>query len=261
MSSHDSLSCKKVSVIMPVHNDQDYIKCAINSVLRQTHSNLELIIVDDFSNDKTLEVIESFSDPRLKVYTFKQNLGAAAARNEALKNAKGDYVAFLDGDDYWLPNKLETQLNFMSENSCSFCCSQYYIISKDDRKLFLMDSPSVIDQKKLRRCCYIGCLTAIYERSVAGTIKVDPRLKKRNDYAIWLKVIEKTGLCFCVPEPLACYRINNNGISHKKASLLKWHFRMFRWQMGYGKISSAYYSLINACFSVFKKLKYRRPIR
>ena len=251
---------EKISIIMPVHNNENYIKAAIDSVLNQTYTNFELLVIDDFSSDRSVAYAEDYSDSRIKIFKLEANLGAAAARNIGLRNATGDYIAFLDSDDCWLPDKLEIQLDFMKSNHSAFCCSQYYIVDEFGKRLYLMDSPRFISARSLKRCCYIGCLTAMYDRRATGLIQVDERLKKRNDYAIWLQVIQKTSSCRSIPQPLACYRLNSKGISHRKMGLLKWHYRLFRWQMGFSRMSSLFFSIENACFSFFKKAKYRRKL-
>lgn len=260
MTSSVASSNNKVSIIMPVYNDEAYIADAIDSVLKQTHQNLELIIIDDRSNDESVRIAESFSDPRIKLFKLAANSGAAAARNVGLRNASGDYVAFLDADDYWTQDKLEKQIAYMQDNDCQFCASQYFVVSSNGEKLYLMDSPRTISKRAMRRCCYIGCLTAVYNRSVVGLIQVDERLKKRNDYAIWLQAMEKTSVCLSIPEPLAFYRLNQNGLSHKKSSLFKWHYRLHRWQMKTGSLVSFWYACVNAIFAIIKKRKYRKGV-
>ena len=261
MSLNQSDFRKKVSIIVPVHNDEKFIQKTIQSILDQTYQNFEVLVIDDCSSDNSVELIKHFNDHRIKLFTQSKNMGAAAARNLGLREATGDYVAFLDGDDYWLPKKLETQLDFMRRNNCSFCCSQYYVVSQDDEKLYLMDAPRIIGKQRMKNCCYIGCLTAIYDRRAVGLIQIDERLRKRNDYAIWLSAIQNVGFCLSIPEPLACYRINKRGISHNKSSLFVWHYRLFRWQMRYNPPSSLYWSFVNCACSLIKKIKYRRSFK
>ena len=110
----------KVSIITPVFNDEKYIADTLKSILFQTHSNLEIIVVNDHSNDKSEEVIKSFNDKRIKLINNDTNMGAAFSRNVALSKATGDYIAFLDGDDIWNKTKIEKQLVFMIENNIDF---------------------------------------------------------------------------------------------------------------------------------------------
>ena len=117
----------QVSVIMPAYNAEGFIAQAIESVINQTRSDWELIIVDDCSEDRTAAITNSYvqKDPRIVFLQHQQNQGVAAARNSALGVAQGDYIAFLDSDDYWLSNKLEKQLAFMVDRGALICCSNY----------------------------------------------------------------------------------------------------------------------------------------
>lgn len=246
-----------VSIVMPMHNDGEFTVESINSVLSQTCKDFELLIVDDASTDNSFELANVIQDPRIKIFRNQVPLGAAGARNVALRNAIGKYVAFLDADDVWEPNKLEEQIGFMESNGIRFSCSYYTIMSSGGTPRFLMKAPKSISKRRMFRCCYLGCLTAIYDQTVTGVIQVDERLKKRNDYAIWLQIIDKTGPCVCLEKSLACYRLNENGISSKKTSLLKWHYRLFRWQMHMGPMRSCFYSVLNVFYTLLKKAKYR----
>ena len=117
MLSIDPSFKEKISIIMPVHNNENYIKAAIDSVLNQTYTNFELLVIDDFSSDRSVAYAEDYSDSRIKIFKLEANLGAAAARNIGLRNATGDYIAFLDSDDCWLPDKLEIQLERNRKNA------------------------------------------------------------------------------------------------------------------------------------------------
>ena len=246
-----------VSVVMPMHNNAKFVLESIDSVLSQTYSNFELLVVDDGSSDGSFDLVSKIADPRIKLFRNEKSLGAAGARNVALRNAKGKYVAFLDADDCWEPNKLETQIGFMESNGVHFSCSYYEVVDSTGNHLHYMKAPETITKRKMYHCCYLGCLTAIYDQTVTGVLQVDERLKKRNDYAIWLQAIEKTGPCLCFKSSLAKYRLNENGISSKKATLLKWHYRLFRWQMGKKPMSACFYAVLNVLYTAIKKAKYR----
>lgn len=249
-----------VSVIMPVHNDSKYLLDSISSVLNQTYRNLELLIIDDGSIDGSEAIINGFDDERIRKFINKSSIGAAGARNIALRNARGKYIAFLDADDYWALNKLEFQINYMERNGLDFTCSRYTVVNSKKLPLCYVCAPSKISRRMLYHCCYLGCLTAVYNQKVTGLIQVDERLKKRNDYAIWLQVIQKTKYCFFLDKNLAFYRRNDNGISSKKSTLLLWHYRLFRYQMLESPIVCLYRALINFAFYFYKKIKFQRKI-
>src|SRR5690606_22928772 len=125
-----------VSVITPSYNSESFIKQTIESVQSQTYQNWEMIIVDDCSTDKTIEIIhqKSKEDTRIHLIKLNENSGAAVARNTAIRNAKGKYIAFLDSDDFWLPNKLERQVQFMLEHDYAFSYTSYRIMNEDGTK-------------------------------------------------------------------------------------------------------------------------------
>ncbi len=256
MSSVQTISL--VSIIMPVHNNEKFVGEAIKSVLNQDYKNFELLIVDDGSTDKSLFVIQSFSDSRIRLFINQGSFGAAAARNVALRNAHGKYIAFLDADDVWKKEKLRTQIDYMERNNISFCCSRYTVVSASGEPKYDIKAPKRISKKSLVKCCYIGCLTAIYDQTISGVIQVDERLKKRNDYAIWLQVINKIGFCYYIDKSLAFYRLNSFGISSKKIGLIKWHYRLFRWQFHKNKLISAFYAVTNLIYYVIKRVKYKK---
>ena len=245
----------KVSIITPMYNDEKYIAQTIDSVLSQTYGNWELLIIDDHSNDQSVSIVKNYEDPRIHLFLNEQNLGAAQARNVGLQHATGDYVAFLDGDDLWMPKKLERQLAFMEEKACHFSCTAYHRLRTDGSEQ-LVTAPEVINRKMMIRCDYIGCLTAMYDRSYIGLIQVDPRIKKRNDYAIWLDVSKKAD-CYFLPEVLGIYRVRPGSISRVSGfTLLKYHKTLFSLQMGYSWIHSWFCAFRNGFHVLIKKKKY-----
>ena len=120
-----------VSIIVPSYNCAKYLPDTIGSVLAQTYENWELLIVDDCSTDNTEEVVKSFGDDRIRYLKNEQNSGAALSRNYALREAKGRWIAFLDSDDMWMPEKLEHQIAFMEENGYSFSCTKRVLCQED----------------------------------------------------------------------------------------------------------------------------------
>lgn len=247
----------KVSVITPSFNDELFIAQTIESVLSQTHRNLELIIIDDKSTDSTKSVIKSFKDERIRFYENHKNRGPAFSRNRAISLATGDYIAFLDGDDLWCKDKLEKQLKFMVDNDYAFSCTDYELINKKGEPLGIrVSGPDVITRKKLVRTNYIGCLTAMYKRSACKKLEIPNTIKKRNDYALWLKLSKKLD-CHFLHENLAKYRKRRSSISStSKVFMLKYHYQVYRKVCRF----SAFKSFFRTCFSGFyyllRNLKY-----
>ena len=247
----------KVSVIMPVYNDELFIKETILSVLNQTHSNIELLIVDDCSSDKSIEIIKSFNDKRIKLFKNIENKGAAYSRNLAIANATGDYVAFLDGDDRWHLDKVEKQLNFMIQNNYDFSYTKYENFSVKENKISgKVTGPKIVTYRKFLRCDYIGCLTAMYKRDIIPNLQIPEDIKKRNDYALWLLVSQKSP-CYLLDEFLAFYSENPKGISKgSKFKLIKFHYHMFLSLFKCSKIKAHFYAMRNVFYYVLKKMRY-----
>lgn len=249
-----------VSIITPSYNTAQYIGETIQCVLNQTYTNWEMIIIDDCSTDDTDKVISSFDDKRIFYFKNEVNSGAAISRNCALLKARGRWIAFLDSDDLWLPNKLEKQINFMKKNHYSFSCTYCELIdasSKDLKKI--SKSPLHITKTAMYYYCWPGCLTVMYDVQIIGLIQIE-NLKRNNDYAMWLKVVKKTD-CYCLPEILSKYRVRNNSISHTKLSKLIYsHYILFRKAEKKSPLIALLYTLRNLIFGMFRKIFYIRKI-
>ncbi len=252
-----------VSIIMPNYNCEKYIEETVNSVLNQTYQNWELLIVDDCSSDNSLVILKRFeqNDNRIKVYVNETNKGAAYSRNLALREAKGKWIAFLDSDDLWVPEKLEKQITFMKENDYHFSFTKYGQIDQYSNSLNTeVSGPKKVTPKKMFRYCYLGCLTVIYDSEIIGIVQINDNIKKRNDYAIWLKVCKKA-TCYYLNEKLAFYRKRVGSISHQsKFSLIKYHYYLFRNSENMSCIHALFCTLRNLFFGVFKKLKYVKKV-
>lgn len=195
-----------VSIIMPSWNTGRFIAESIQSVLDQTYTKWELLIVDDCSTDNTDEVVKSFSDSRIKYYKNEKNSGAALTRNRAIREAKGEWIAFLDSDDLWEPQKLENQIVFMNKNGYVFSYHEYVKIDEEDKPLNIyVSGPLVVTKRKMYNYGYPGCLTFMYSAKAMGLIQIKD-IKKNNDYAILLKLCKKAD-CYLLKENLAKYRI------------------------------------------------------
>lgn len=247
---------KIVSVIMPSFNTGRFIKEAINSVINQTYTNWELIIVDDCSNDDTNEIINSFEDSRIKYLKNDTNMGAAICRNRALKEAKGKWIAFLDSDDLWKKDKLEKQIGFMEKGGYDFSYTNY--IEMDEKSTpngIIVTGPKKISKNKMYDYCWPGCLTVMYNAEKIGLIQIED-IKKNNDYAMWLKICKKAD-CYLLDEELAMYRKRNGSISnHKYWKLIKWHYKLYREAEHNSMIRSIFNTCRNMIGGVYKKIKY-----
>lgn len=248
-----------VSIIMPSYNTAIYIEETIQSVLNQTYPNWELIIVDDCSNDNTDEVLEKIKDPRIHYLKNEKNCGAAVSRNKALCEAKGQWIAFLDSDDLWMPNKLEKQIRFMEENGYAFSYTNYEEIDVNGNKTGVtVTGPKKITKIGMFNYCWPGCLTVMYNAEKVGLIQIAD-IKKNNDYAMWLKVCKKAD-CHLLDEALGQYRKGRVGSvsTHSIKTMIGWHFKLYHEAEGMGWIESLINTGRNLVFGFYKKKRYVR---
>lgn len=252
----------KVSIITPTFNDAGFVLDTLKSILNQTHSNIELIVIDDCSTDNTVELIKSLDDSRIVLLQNERNSGAAFSRNKGIKNATGDYIAFLDGDDLWYPTKIAEQLSFMLKEDIAFSCTGYRLVNSDCDSLGIFyKAPKKVTHRKFLRTNYVGCLTVMYKRSIYPDLSIPTTIAKRNDYAMWLLLSEKTP-CFYYDKILSLYRKRSNSISSDhKQSLVKYHSTMIKELYGFGSLRANWFAIKNIFFYVFKQILYRRKFK
>lgn len=246
-----------VSIITPSYNTAEFISETIQSVLSQTYTNWEMIIVDDCSSDNTDEVVAPFlADSRIKYIKNDANSGAAVSRNRALREANGRWIAFLDSDDLWHPQKLEKQISFMESNGYSFSYTNYTHIDEFSHfRKVNVSGPKRITKAGMYNYCWPGCLTVMYDADVIGLVQIKD-IKKRNDYAIWLQVCHKA-TCYKLDEYLAQYRVRKNSISRSKLPvLLKHQYRLYNIALEMNPVMSLFSTARNMIFGVYKKKFY-----
>lgn len=249
-----------VSIIMPSWNTGKFIGESIQSVLNQTYKNWELIIVDDCSTDTTDEIVASFNDERIRYFRNDKNSGAALTRNRALREARGEWIAFLDSDDLWMPKKLEKQIAFMQEKGYTFSFTEYEKIDEESKSLNIyVSGPEKVNKRKMYNYDYIGQLTMMYSAKVFGLIQIKD-IKKNNDYAIRLQLFKRKGACcYLLKENLAKYRIRKKSISHDKISKkLKSHFDLFHFCDEKPTLVALWYACWNMFYGLQKKRNYEK---
>ena len=247
-----------VSIIMPSWNTGKFIAESIESVLAQTYKNWELLIVDDCSTDNTDEVVARFKDTRIKYFKNEKNCGAALTRNRAMREAQGEWIAFLDSDDLWASNKLEKQLRFMNDNGYVFSYHDFVKIDEESKPLNVyVTGPNVVTKQGMYNYGYPGCLTFMYSAKAMGLIQIKD-IKKNNDYAILLKLCKKAD-CYLLNENLAQYRIRKKSISHDKITKkLKSHYDLFHFCDEQSAPIAFWYACWNMWYGVLKKIKYEK---
>lgn len=247
-----------VSVITPTYNCARFITETIRSVQAQTYKNWEMIIVDDHSTDDTINVITPYikTDKRIIYHRLNINSGAAIARNTALQMAHGRWIAFLDSDDLWLPEKLERQLNFMKKNNYHFTYHDYEEIDESSKPLNIYVSGiKKVGRTAMFCCCWPGCLTVMFDREYIGLIQI-ANIKKNNDTAIWLQVTKKAP-CYLLKEKLALYRRRKGSITPQgNFEKIKAHYPLFHNAAGLNPLLSWLLVAINIINSIYKKIFY-----
>jgi len=246
-----------VSIITPMYNAVKFIEETIQSVLDQTYQNWEMIIVDDCSTDNGVTLIRKYceKDDRIKFIQLQKNSGGAVARNEAIKSARGKYIAFLDSDDLWHPDKLDKQVRFMEDNDFYFSFSSYNIIDEKSNNVGVFNpNCSKLNYYDLLKTCKIGCLTAMYDSDSLGKVYL-PVVKRGQDYALWLKILKKIKFAYCLNDNLASYRIVQGSVSRNKFKKITYQWKIYREFENISLFKSIYY-LFHYSLNGF--LKYRK---
>lgn len=232
-----------VSIIMPAYNAEKYIAEAIESVLKQTYTNWELIIVNDCSTDATEQFAKKYQeqDERIKLRSLPENKGVANARNIAIQNAVGRYIAFLDSDDIWLPEKLEKQLDFMKINNYVFTYHQYRHFASIDKVGKIINIPLKLGYKDALKGNSIGCLTVCLDKS-----KIKPFLmpvQRHEDYITWLNVLKENEVeAYGLQSDLGRYRVDSkDSVSANKLKSAVWTWKVYRESQKLNIMQSIYY--------------------
>jgi len=232
-----------ISIITPSYNSKQFIEETIKSVISQTYTNWEMLITDDCSTDGTREIVKEWMnrDNRIHLIELAENGGAAIARNTSIKSAKGKYLAFLDSDDLWTPNKLELQLKFMQDNDVTFSYTAYELMDVDGNpKNKVIEMPSKLNYRDYLKNPIIGCLTAMVDVTKTGPIEM-PNIRKRQDFALWLSILRKGFTAHGLNENLAKYRLVPGSISSNKMKTAKQNWKVYREIEKLGVIPSAWY--------------------
>ncbi|KRF60814.1 glycosyl transferase [Bacillus sp. Soil768D1] len=219
-----------ISIITPTYNCGKFIVETIDSVIKQTYQNWELIIVDDCSNDNTKELVREYTkqDNRIKYHLLEKNSGAAIARNKAMELASGTYMAFLDSDDLWTEDKLERQLSFMKDNNYYFTCTAYEQVDEEGKRLNKTINTKIkTNYNGVLLSCPVGNSTVMYNVKKLGKFMV-PNIRKRNDDALWLQILKKEKYIYGMHDVLMKYRLRKNSISSNKVKLIKYHWYLYR---------------------------------
>lgn len=235
---------KLISIITPIYNGERFVSETIESVLSQTYTNWEMIIINDGSKDNSESIVKEYCnrDNRIQLHT-QPNAGSAAARNNGIRRANGRYIALLDADDTWEPNFIESQLNLMRREGAQLVCAAHKRInSNGEEVLSPFYPPQYFTYKDMLKTCHISCLTGVYDSKQFGKIYLNENFGSlRDDYVYWLEIIKKTEFASGNQEVIASYRILDNSATSKKSKMIKPQYRVYREVEKLGLISSLYY--------------------
>jgi teichuronic acid biosynthesis glycosyltransferase TuaG len=216
-----------VSIVTPMFNSEQFIGAVYNSISAQAYFNWEWLVVDDNSTDSSFQIVAAIKkqDERVKLFSNSENLGAGGSRNRAIKQAKGRFIAFLDSDDLWHPDKLKKQLKFMINNQISLSYTQYQKFDATG-DLGVVIPPDTVNYNQILYSNVIGCLTAMYDTQNIGKFYM-PLIRKRQDMGLWLSILKVIPKAYCLQENLAKYRIDS-GMTKNKLSVLMYQWRFYR---------------------------------
>lgn len=262
MEKVDKQVVPEVTIIMPLFNNQKYVSESIESVLNQTFTNFEIIVIDDCSSDNSVEIIEKLAnkDRRIKLLSLDTNSGAAIARNRGLIESKGRFIAFLDADDLWKTNKLEEQLKFMKKNNYTFSCTSYDVIDSSGMSL----NKEIYMKSELD---YTGFLTnnllqtvgiMIDSRFIQKSLIKMPNLRRRQDAATWLQILKAGHKCYGMKEVLASYRRVPGSLSSNKIKAVSGVWFLYRKVENLPLIYSSYIFTRYAILAIWKRMYFKK---
>lgn len=244
-----------ISIVMPSYNSEKFIEKSIYSVINQTYKNWELLIIDDCSNDNSLELIKHFCqiDSRIKLIIHQKNHGVAESRNRGLKEAIFPYIAFLDSDDVWDQNKLEIQVNFMIKNNVAISFTEYYRINEFDQKIGEVNKiPKEVNYFDLLKGNSIAMSTSMIDTRIVDKIRFEKI--GHEDYYFWLKSLKNGYLAKGINRKLVYYRVHSASLSSNKLKAITFTWIIYRKWLKLNFFESIYYFLIHEFKAILKRL-------
>lgn len=229
-----------VSVVMPLHNAADRVEAGVRSVLGQSLAAWELLVVDDASTDDSVARVEALAagDARIRVLRLERNGGPAVARNAGIREARGRYIAFLDSDDAWAPEKLTRQVALMEQGAVfSFTAMERF--DEQGNRLAVAGVPERVGYEELLKTNYIGCSTAMYDTRFFGKVEM-PLIDRRQDYGLWLRLLKRVEFAHGLNEPLVRYTVRSGSVSSNKLTTAGYTWRVYRELEGLSRVRSAY---------------------
>ena len=246
-----------VSVIIPYYKKKEYIARSINSVLRQSYKNFELIIIYDDSNHEDLIILNNLKkkDKRIKIFINKKNIGAGLSRNKGIKLSKGKLIAFLDSDDLWSRNKLKKQILFMKQKKIKISHTSYYIINYNN-KIIGQRKAKDLNYKQLLKSCDIGLSTIILDKKLIKNNTKFASIKTKEDYVLWLQITQNEKKIYALSDNLTKWRKLDNSLSSSKFQKIKDGYLVYRKYMKFNQVKSIFYLCLLSVNFLLKQIKY-----
>lgn len=240
-----------VTVIIPAFNAGKFLEEALQSVIKQTYSSLEVIIINDGSSDDTEDIVKKFSnvDSRIRYFKYTKSVGVIKARQKGIELANGRFIAFLDSDDVWLCDKVEKQISFMKQTKAAICCTTYEQISEDGNKINkIIHCKEKCNYSDVLKYCPIGNSTVLYDSWLIN-VKI-PNAYKREDYALWLQLTRSGIVIYGLDEVLVKYRVRKGSVSKNKIGLIKWQWNVYRNFEKFSVSKSLYWVIFWICIKL-----------
>lgn len=247
-----------ISIIVPVYNAERFIEETLACVTAQSYPQWELLLVEDGSSDRTVSIIEEYiklnGEKRIRLIRQPENLGAARARNRGLEEAAGRYIAYLDADDLWVPEKLERELAFMSEKNAAFAFTGYEFVDENGRGTGkVVRVPETLTYRQALKNTTIFTTTVMFDTEKIDKTLLEMPIIKSEDTALWWKVLKNGYIACGLDENLAKYRRAGKTLSSNKLEAIRRIWNLYRKAEGMGVLNSAWHF----CFWAVRAVKRR----
>ena len=245
-----------VSIVVPVYNAEKFLERTIKSVQQQTMEQWELLLIDDASTDKSREIMRNYESEKIRCFYCDKNGGPAKARNIGLKEARGKYLALVDSDDFWVPDKLKKQITFMKDNDYAFSFTSYEFADENGKRNgCIAHAPARVDYKSILRSSTIAPSTAILDREkIPEKLLLMPTDVAREDAATWMQILEEGYIAYGLDEVLTVYCRHEGAYSGNKIKAVLGKWELYRKVQGFSVLKSFYYVCINTWAAVLRRI-------
>ena len=242
-----------ISIIIPYYKKKEFISETINSIKNQSYKNYEILIIYDDENLTDLKYLKELANEKknIRILVNKKNSGAGLSRNNGIINAKGEFIAFLDADDYWHKDKLLKQLNYMIDKKINFSHTSYYIVNKNKKIISVRNGRNFLEYKDLLSSCDVGLSTVMVKKKILMD-NFFPNLTTKEDFVLWLKILKTGEKLIGINEPLTFWRKSNDSLSSNNFQKIMDGYKVYRKYMKMNIFLSLYYLFILSLNSLIK---------